>query len=306
MVESLSISYPFGDNDSHVKETDTRLSPFNDSPPDYKIFCFDIEEKSSGSTTSHSYHSLPDYEAFCFDVDHIEVKSSGITTSHFDFSLTDYESFHFDLSIDPLPPADRIDSHHEEFTNEPYDCFYFDIVHDLGELTILFEENISKDSTKKLTSPKLNDFPHLLSDCDSTFSKEFSEINLFVSFPYGIKDKVFDPGILIFHRVHSKRFSILLLDEFSFILVIIGDFLLLTDPSAIETFLSFPSRNEHKVFDPGIPLINLIFILTIKSSHLLIDNFMIDKFHIFSEISSKTVSSFSFLPKNKKIQDESS
>nr|GEY99730.1 hypothetical protein [Tanacetum cinerariifolium] len=157
----------------------------------------------------------------------------GSTTSHSDFSLADYESFHFDLSIDPLPPADRIDSHHEEFTNEPahiipspeYDCFYFDIVPHLGELTILFEENISKDSTKKLTSPKLNNFPHLLSDCDSTFSEEFSEINLFVSFPYGIKEKIFDLGILIFHRVHSKRFSILLLDEFSSISVIISDFL---------------------------------------------------------------------------------
>ncbi|GJW21820.1 reverse transcriptase domain-containing protein [Tanacetum coccineum] len=56
--------------DSLVEETDILLSHFNDSSPDYEIFCFDIEEKSSGSTTSHSYHSLLEYESFCFDVDH--------------------------------------------------------------------------------------------------------------------------------------------------------------------------------------------------------------------------------------------
>ncbi|GKA45123.1 hypothetical protein Tco_0737919 [Tanacetum coccineum] len=63
--------------------------------------------KSSGSTTSHSNHSLSEYESFCFDVDHIEEKSSGSTTSHSDLSLPslpEYKSFHFDLSIDPLPP----------------------------------------------------------------------------------------------------------------------------------------------------------------------------------------------------------
>ncbi|GJR77384.1 putative ribonuclease H-like domain-containing protein [Tanacetum coccineum] len=65
------------------------------------------KEKSSGSTTSHSNHSLSEYESFCFDVDHIEEKSSGSTTSHSDLSLPslpEYKSFHFDLSIDPLPP----------------------------------------------------------------------------------------------------------------------------------------------------------------------------------------------------------
>ncbi|GKC15735.1 reverse transcriptase domain-containing protein [Tanacetum coccineum] len=73
--------------DSLVEETDILLSHFNDSSPDYETFCFDIEEKSSGSTTSHSYHSLLEYESFCFDVDHIKEKSSGSTTSHSDLSL---------------------------------------------------------------------------------------------------------------------------------------------------------------------------------------------------------------------------
>ncbi|GKG21531.1 hypothetical protein Tco_0384126, partial [Tanacetum coccineum] len=90
IVESFSILLtPFGDSGSLVEETDTLLSHFNDSSPDYETFCFNIEENSSGSTTTHS-----------------------------DFSLLEYDSFIFDLSIDPLPPANRSDFYHEEFADE--------------------------------------------------------------------------------------------------------------------------------------------------------------------------------------------
>ncbi|GJR44515.1 hypothetical protein Tco_1312618 [Tanacetum coccineum] len=101
VTESLyPLPAPFGDSDSLLEETDTLLSHSDDSLPDYETFCFDIKEKSSGSTTSHSDHSLPEYESFCFDVDHIKEKSNGSTTSHSNLSLPEYESFHFDLSID--------------------------------------------------------------------------------------------------------------------------------------------------------------------------------------------------------------
>ncbi|GJR27092.1 reverse transcriptase domain-containing protein [Tanacetum coccineum] len=144
MVESLSpLHTPFGDNDSLLEETDTLLSHSDDSIPDYETFCFDIEEKSSGSTTSYSDLSVLDYKTFCFDIDHQEEKSSGNTTYHSDLSLLEYESFLFDLLIDPLPPTDRSDSHHEEFVDElahiisspGYDHFYFDLEDDPGELT---------------------------------------------------------------------------------------------------------------------------------------------------------------------------
>ncbi|GJW54288.1 hypothetical protein Tco_0098373 [Tanacetum coccineum] len=190
-----------------MEETATLLSHSDDSIPDYETFCFDIKEKSSGSTASHSDHSLPDYEALCFDIDHQEEKSSGSTTSHSDISLPNYESFCFDiiikkrrsigsttshtdpslleyesfyidLSIDPLPPAEKSDSRHEELADElahiislpEYDHFYFET------------STISETSTKDLTIHELNDFPLLLSDCDSSFSEEFSEIDLLVSF----------------------------------------------------------------------------------------------------------------------------
>ncbi|GJW27044.1 hypothetical protein Tco_0040855 [Tanacetum coccineum] len=305
---------PFGDSDSLLEETDTLLSHSDDSVPDYETFFFNIEEKSSGSTTTHSDYSLPDYEAFYFDDDHIEEKSSGSTTTHSDFSLPEYDSFIIDLSIDPFPPADRSVSHHEEFADElahiisppEYDRFYFELEIDPGESTSVVEKNIfDLSSTKDSTSIELNDFPFLLSDCDSIFSEKFSKIDLLVSFPFGNKDKIFDPGIFIIKRVKSKRFHIFPLDDFSTILVI-NDFLLLTDPSMIETFLSFLSRNEDKVFDPEILIIDGVFSFTRKTPHLLINNFLIDKCQILSEISLMTESSVSFHPKDKEIRGESS
>ncbi|GJR63999.1 hypothetical protein Tco_0010064 [Tanacetum coccineum] len=71
-VESLSLlPTPLGDSDSLLDETDTLLSHIDDSFPEYETFCFDMEEKSSGSTTTHSDYSLPDYGALYFDDDHI-------------------------------------------------------------------------------------------------------------------------------------------------------------------------------------------------------------------------------------------
>ncbi|GJY51668.1 reverse transcriptase domain-containing protein [Tanacetum coccineum] len=207
VVESLSpLPIPYEDSDSLVEETDTILSHFDDSPPEYETFSFDIEEKSSGSTTAHSDYSLSDYEDFYFDDDHIKEKSSGSTTTHSNFSHPKYDLFIFDHSIDPLPPANRSDLYHEEFADElahiisppEYDYFYFDLETDPGEFTSVVEKNIfDLSSTKDSTSIELNDFPLLLSDCDSSLFKEFSEIDLLVSFPLGNKDIVFYPQIII-------------------------------------------------------------------------------------------------------------
>nr|GEW05032.1 hypothetical protein [Tanacetum cinerariifolium] len=178
-IESLSpLPTPFKDSDSLLEETDTLLSQIDDSFPKYETFCFNIEEMSSGSTTTHSDYSLLDYEAFYFDDDHIEEQSSGSTTNHSNFSLPKYDSFTFDLLIDPLPPADRIDLYHKEFADElahiiplpEYDYFNFDLETDLGEFTSVVEKDIfDLSSTKDSTSIELND-TLLLSDCDSSLS----------------------------------------------------------------------------------------------------------------------------------------
>nr|GEW51256.1 hypothetical protein [Tanacetum cinerariifolium] len=111
---------------------------FDNSLPESKTFCFDLEEISSGSTTTHSDISLPNYEAF-YD-DHVKEISSGSTTTHYDSSL--YDSFIFDLLINPFPPVGRSDFY--EFTNElahiisppEYDCFCFKNEPNSGDFTM--------------------------------------------------------------------------------------------------------------------------------------------------------------------------
>ncbi|GJW74533.1 hypothetical protein Tco_0133903 [Tanacetum coccineum] len=131
MTKSSSTSLNF-----FLEETNT----FDNSLPESETFCFNLEEISSGSTTTRSDYSLPDYEAFYLDDDHIEEKSSGSTTTH--ISLSKYDSFIFDLSNDPFPPRDMSDFYHEEFTDElahiisslDLECFYFKIEPDPGDL----------------------------------------------------------------------------------------------------------------------------------------------------------------------------
>nr|GEY96935.1 hypothetical protein [Tanacetum cinerariifolium] len=121
------------------------LTYINNSLPEFKTFCFDVEEISSGSTTTCSDISLPEYKAF-YD-DHVKEIRSGSSTTHSDSSL--YDSFTFDLSINPFPPADRSDFY--EFADElihiisppEYDCFFFKIELNSGNLTMDVVEDIS-------------------------------------------------------------------------------------------------------------------------------------------------------------------
>nr|GEZ25039.1 hypothetical protein [Tanacetum cinerariifolium] len=133
---------------SLLEETNT----FDNSLPEYKTFCFDGEEISSGSTTTHSDISLPEYEVF-YD-DHVKKISSGSPTTHSDSSL--YASFIFDLSINPFPPADMSDFY--EFADElipfisspEYDCFLFKVEPNLGDFTMDVVEDISPTKEPKV------------------------------------------------------------------------------------------------------------------------------------------------------------
>nr|GEW11833.1 hypothetical protein [Tanacetum cinerariifolium] len=126
---------------SLLEETNT----FDNSLPEFETFCFDLEEISSGSTTTRFDISLPEYEAF-YD-DHVKEISIGSTTTHFDYSL--YDSFIFNLSINPFPPADRSDFY--EFADElthiisppEYDCFFFKIEPNSRDFTMNVVEDIS-------------------------------------------------------------------------------------------------------------------------------------------------------------------
>nr|GEX03858.1 hypothetical protein [Tanacetum cinerariifolium] len=111
----------------------------------------DCKTKSSSTSlnsllkeTNTFDNSLPKFETFCFDVEEI---SSGSPTTHSDSSL--YASFIFDLSINPFPPADRSDFY--EFTDElipfisppEYDCFLFKVEPNSRDFTKDVVEDIS-------------------------------------------------------------------------------------------------------------------------------------------------------------------
>nr|GEU43343.1 hypothetical protein [Tanacetum cinerariifolium] len=133
---------------SLLEETNT----FDNSLPAFETFCFDVEEISSDSTTTHSDISLPEYEAF-YD-DHVKEISSGSLTTHSDSSL--YASFIFDLLINPFPPADRSDFYAfaDElipFTSPPkYDCFLFKVEPNSRDFTKDVVEDISPNKEPKV------------------------------------------------------------------------------------------------------------------------------------------------------------
>nr|GEX34899.1 hypothetical protein [Tanacetum cinerariifolium] len=196
---------------SFLEETNT----FHNSFPEFENFFFDLEEISSGSTTTHSDISLPDYEAFYFDDDHIEEICSGSTTTHSDISLSEYDSFIFDLLNDQFPPTDRSDFTHEEFADKlahiispsKYDCFYFRNLHDPGKwipiLNFGIRENLS--STTRVNLPVEDDHsPHLAYVVWIFLAYLTYPIIPPYLHSFENKDTIFDPGITI-HRFYSFK-----------------------------------------------------------------------------------------------------
>ncbi|GKE08073.1 hypothetical protein Tco_1411624, partial [Tanacetum coccineum] len=66
---------PVEGSDFLFEETNTILYYLDDSLPELETFSFDIEEKDSGSTTTHFNYSLPIYEKFSFHDDPTEEKN---------------------------------------------------------------------------------------------------------------------------------------------------------------------------------------------------------------------------------------
>nr|GEU72206.1 hypothetical protein [Tanacetum cinerariifolium] len=195
---------------SLLEETNT----FDNSLPEFEIFCFDLEEISNGSTTTRSDISRLEYEAF-YD-DHVKEISSGSTTTHSDCSL--YDSFIFDLSINPFPPTDRSDFY--EFPNElahiisppEYDCFYFKNEPNSGDFTMDVVEDIFP-TRKPRVHNALPTHPTLQLNLDFILSSEslFAYVVwIFLPFllysvahqyllSFGNEDTIFDPCICSYH-----------------------------------------------------------------------------------------------------------
>nr|GFA81200.1 hypothetical protein [Tanacetum cinerariifolium] len=192
---------------SFLEETNT----FHNSLPEFENFYFNLEEISSGSTTTDSDISLPDYEAFYFDNDHVKKISSGSTTAYYDISLFESDSFVFDPSNDQFPPTDRSDFTDEEFVDElahiisppEYDCFCFRNLPDPGELISILNSKIRKNLCT--TSVNL-----LVEDDHSPLLAYIVWIFLaYLTYPvippylhsFENEDTIFDPGITI-NRVY--------------------------------------------------------------------------------------------------------
>ncbi|GKF33865.1 hypothetical protein Tco_0107065, partial [Tanacetum coccineum] len=155
---------------------------------------------------------LPESETFCFNLEEI---SSGNPTSYSDLSLPDYESFFCDSEPDS-------------------GNFTMDVVEDI------FDNQIREP---RVHVPNvLPTHPTLHLDLDFTLSSDSLGLDLAVSFPFGTRNKIFDPGIFI--EVQSKRF--LSQNEFSISFM--------RDPLSpvFNTLLLFSFENEDKVFNPGI------------------------------------------------------
>nr|GEX17160.1 hypothetical protein [Tanacetum cinerariifolium] len=171
-----------------------------------------ISPKSVLEETNTFDNSLPEFENFCFDLEEI---SSGSTTTQSGISLPEYDSFIFDLSNDQFPPTDRSDFTHEEFGDEPaniislpeYECFYFGNLPDPGELISSFNSGIHENlsSTTCVNLPVEDEHSPLLAYVVWIFLA-------YITYPvipphlhsFGNKDTIFDPGITI-NRFYSFK-----------------------------------------------------------------------------------------------------
>nr|GEZ30738.1 hypothetical protein [Tanacetum cinerariifolium] len=185
---------------SFLEDTNT----FHNSLPEFKNFCFDLEEISSVSTTTHSDISLPDYEAFYFNDDHIKEISSGSPTTQSDISRSKYDSFIFDFT-------------HEEFADElahiisslEYDCFYFWNLPDPGELMSILNFKIRENlSITRVNLPIEDDHSPFLAYVVWIFLAylTYPVIPPYLH-PFGNEDTIIDPGITI-NRVYSFKPSL--------------------------------------------------------------------------------------------------
>nr|GEZ48589.1 hypothetical protein [Tanacetum cinerariifolium]GEZ48898.1 hypothetical protein [Tanacetum cinerariifolium] len=192
-----------------------KIEALRDNPTPF----FELLTKSSSTSpkpfleeTNTFHNSLPKFENFCFDLEEI---SSGSTTTQSDISLPEYDSFIFDLSNDQFTPTNRSEFTHEEFGDEPthiisppeYDCFYFGNLPDPGELISSLNSEIRKNlsSTTCVNLPVEDDYSPILAYVVWIFLA-------YLTYPvipphlhsFGNEDTIFDPGITINHFYSFK------------------------------------------------------------------------------------------------------
>nr|GEU95675.1 hypothetical protein [Tanacetum cinerariifolium] len=192
------------------------IEALNDNPAPFSDFMTKSSSTSLNSLleeTNTFDNSLPEFETFCFDLEEI---SSGSTTTHSDSSLCD--SFIFDLSINPFPHTHRSDFY--EFSDElthiisppEYDCFYFKIEPNSGDFTMDVVEDTFPTKEPRVHNA-LPTHPTFQLNLDFILSSEFLfayVVWIFLFFllysvapqyllSLGNEDTIFDPGICGYH-----------------------------------------------------------------------------------------------------------
>ncbi|GKA26370.1 hypothetical protein Tco_0712479 [Tanacetum coccineum] len=141
-------------------------------------------------------------------------------------------------------------------------------------------KDLKKDLAVALDSTESSILPPPLLDSDSPFTAELSASITLNSL--GNEDKVFKPGILVYHAIHDKNLvpleknlrenissGTLFLKERHSIFATISDRVLpfcFNLPKG-ETLRSISCENEDKVFNPGIPWLDGVHYLTSGISH---------------------------------------
>nr|GFA99606.1 hypothetical protein [Tanacetum cinerariifolium] len=155
--------------------------------------------KSFLEETNTFQNSLPEFENFCFDLEEI---SSGSTTTHSDISLFKNDSFIFDFTHEEF--ADEL-AHIISLLE--YDCFYFWNLPDPGELMSVLNSRIHENlsSTTRVNLLVEDDHSPLLAYVVWIFLAylTYPVIPLYLH-PFGNEDTIFDPGTTINHFYSFK------------------------------------------------------------------------------------------------------
>ncbi|GKE95544.1 hypothetical protein Tco_1580399 [Tanacetum coccineum] len=180
----------------------------------------------------------------------MEEKNSGSTTTHADISLPKYDSFHFDLSDTSLQLADKSDSVFEKFDDElahiisppEYDCFYFDI--STGLVVSFLSRNRNKTfdpgiSIKVQSNRSLSLNKFAISFISDPLSPVLETL---LPFSSEIEDKVFNPGILVSKEEKSPH----LLSHRGF--------------KAFKIIHNFLNENPMMIYGGDMPILDVLYL----------------------------------------------
>ncbi|GJY76874.1 hypothetical protein Tco_0481990 [Tanacetum coccineum] len=201
-----------------------------------------IESLNDNPTPDCVLKSPPPFPIPVEDSDSFFEKSD-TSLSYSDNSLPGFETF----SDHTEETSSGSTTTHADNSLLEYDSFLFKIEPSQGELTSVVMEDILGEPRVHVPN-MLPTHPTLMLDSDFIPYDDSLGSDLEVSFPSGTRNKIFDLGI--FFGVQSKRFLSRDTCSISFI----------RNPlcPVIETLLPVSSKNEDKVFNPGILPSNIL------------------------------------------------